>query len=150
MFTCIYCLDCDPYSFYVSDGLDPCAFEWSWCFGGDNLETDLSCQDPLNPLHASTRSGAVNPPVVQAVQGWLKQHENFWLNELEPPSFVAGIITEGYCLPFLRLPDPLFQLNHKSALENVSFVCEAIDELVLGRCVVECASCPIVCSPLSV
>ena len=122
----------------MSDGLDPCAFEWSWCFGGDNLETDLSCQDPLNPLHASTRSGAVNPPVV-SVQGRLKQHENFWLNELEPPSFVAGIITEGYRLPFLRLPDPLFQLNHKSALENVSFVCEAIDELVLGHCVVECA-----------
>ena len=63
---------------------------------------------------------------------------------------VAGTITEGYRLPFSRLPDPLFQLNHKSALENVSFVCEAIDELVLGRCVVECASCPIVCSPLSV
>ena len=58
----------------------------------ETILRDLSCQDPLNPLHASTRSVEVNPPVV-SVQGRLKQHENFWLNELEPPSFVAGIIT---------------------------------------------------------
>ena len=51
---------------------------------------------------------------------------------------------------FLRLPDPLFQLNHKSALENASFVSHAIDELISGRCVIEYNSCPIVCSPLSV
>jgi hypothetical protein len=80
----------------------------------------------------------------------LKRHENYWLNELEPSSFVAGIITEGYRLPFLRLPEPVFQLNHRSALRNASFVCDAIAELVSGRCVVEHASCPIVCSPLSV
>ena len=141
-----YCLDCDPYAFYVGDGLDPCAFEWSYCFGEDNPEPDMSCQDPLE---ASTRLDTLNPSVV-SVQGQLKQHENFWLNELEPSSFIAGIITEDYCLPFLRLPDPLFQLNHRSALENASFVGDAIDELVLGRCVVECTSYPIVCSPLSV
>ena len=44
----------------------------------------------------------------------------------------------------------MFQLNHRSALQNASFVKDAIDELVSGRCVIECASCPIVCSPLSV
>ena len=141
-----YCLDCDPYAFYVGDGLDPCAFEWSYCFGEDNPEPDMSCQDPLE---ASTRLDTLNPSVV-SVQGQLKQHENFWLNELEPSSFIAGIITEDYCLPFLRLPDPLFQLNHRSALENASFVGDAIDELVLGCCVIECTSCPIFCSPLSV
>ena len=54
---------------------------------------------------------------------------------------------EAYCL---RLPDAVFQLNHRSALQNASFVQDAIDALVSGRCVIECASCPIVCSPLSV
>ena len=72
------------------------------------------------------------------------------MDELEPSAFVVGIIMEGYRLPFLRLPDPLFQLNHRSSLETASFVCDAIDELLLGRCVVKCTSCPIVCSPLSV
>ena len=45
---------------------------------------------------------------------------------------MAGIISEGYRLPLLRLPDPLCQLNHRSALESASFVTHAIDELVLG------------------
>ena len=63
---------------------------------------------------------------------------------------MVEIITQGYRLPFLRLPDPLFQLNHKSALENASFVSHAIDKLISGRCVIEYNSCPIVCSPLSV
>ena len=133
----------------MGDSLDPVAFEWSSCFDEDNLEPDMSCQDPLSMVHASTKLDTLNPSVV-SVQGRLKKHKDFWLNELEPSSFVAGIITEGYRLPFLRLPDPLFQLNHRSALVNASFVSGAIDELVLGRCVVECTSCPTVCSPLSV
>ena len=111
----IYCLHCDPYPFFGAACLDPCALEWSHYFGEDGLEPEETCQDLLEPLCAS-QSAAI-PPVV-SVQGRLKQHEHFWLNELELSSFVAGIITEGYRLPFLRLPDPLFQLNHRSALEN--------------------------------
>ena len=34
-------------------------------------------------------------------------------------------------------------------MENAIFVSRAIDELVSGRCVVECGSYPVVCSPLS-
>ena len=56
-------------------------------------------------------------PSVASVQGRLKQHKNFWLNELEPSSFVVGFITEGYHLPFLRLPfsgiiDQLVRIPH--------------------------------------
>ena len=58
---------------------------------------------------------------VPSVQGLLKQHERFWLDELEPSSFVAVIVTEGYRLPLLKLPDPLFQMNHRSAVENTLF-----------------------------
>jgi hypothetical protein len=85
-----------------------------------------------------------------SVQGRLKQQKRFWLDEVDPSSFVADIVTEDYRLPFMRLPDLLFQLNHKSAVENASFVSRAVEELVSGQCVVECSSCPIVCSPLSV
>ena len=84
------------------------------------------------------------------VQGRLRENADFWLSELQPSSFVSEIVTVGYRLPFIRPPDPIFQLNHKSARENAAFVNATIKELVAGRCVVRCEQCPIVCSPLSV
>ena len=85
----MHCLDCDPYSLFGADVWDPCVFEWSWCFSEDSLEPDMSCREPLIPSRSDPS------PSVVSVQGRLKQHENFWLNELEPSAFVAGIITEG-------------------------------------------------------
>ena len=80
----------------------------------------------------------------------MRKNVDFWLNELEPSTFVAEIVSVGYRLPFMRLPDPRCQPNHKSVLENAAFVDDAIQELVTGHCVVQCEACPIVCSPLSV
>ena len=77
------------------------------------------------------------------MQGRLKQHKDFWLNELEPSTFVRGIVTEGYRLPFMRYPDSVCQLNHRSVHENCLFVDGAVEELVAARCVVECESCPL-------
>ena len=147
MFAYMCCLDFVSYPSCEDDCLDPWVLEWSHYFGGDIAEPDMTCQDSLDPICASQLAAV---PPVTSVQGRLKHNEHFWLNELEPSSFVAGIISEGYHLPFLRLPDPLFQLNHRSAVEHSSFVSGAIDELVAGRCVVECGSSPIVCSALSV
>ena len=111
--------------------MDLCAYEWSLCFGRGILESDpdLTSLEP-GGMVCTSQSAAI--PSIPSVQGRLKEHEKFWLDELEPSSFVAGIISEGYRLPFLRLPDPLCQLNHRSALESASFVMHAIDELVLG------------------
>ena len=50
----------------------------------------------------------------------------------------------------MRMPDPLCQLNNRSAIDNASFVTAAIEDLVLAHCVEECSVCPIVSSPLSV
>lgn len=44
----------------------------------------------------------------------------------------------SYQLPIMRLPDPICQLNHKSALENAAFVNATTEELVAGRYVVQC------------
>ena len=90
------------------------------------------------------------PETCVPVQGHLKQHSDFWLKELKPSSFVEGIITKGYQLPFVRLPDPVCMFNHKSALENSLFVTTAIEEVQMYSCVVECATCPTVSSLLSV
>ena len=77
-----------------------------------------------------------------SVQGRLKEHSQFWIEELKPSSFVRDIVTSGYRLPFLRYPDNVVKVNHNSALEHSEFVQEAIAELLGAGCVVECMSCP--------
>ena len=57
------------------------------------------------------------------------RHTDFWLGELEPTASIAAVATECYLLPFVRVPDPVFQLNHKSPLEHFSFVKATIEEL---------------------
>lgn len=47
----------------------------------------MICQDPSD-VKCASQSAAI-----PSVQGQLKQHEMFWLDELEPSSFVAGIVT---------------------------------------------------------
>ena len=59
-------------------------------------------------------------------------------------------IKEGYKLPLLSIPETYIHPNQASALANREFVTQAISELVQNRCVVEVASQPHVCSPLSV
>ena len=78
------------------------------------------------------------------VQGRLKDHSGFWLNEFET------IVSQGYRLPFIKLPHPVCLMNHKSACENSAFVSSAIEELTAGRCVIQSTTCPTVSSPLSV
>ena len=59
-------------------------------------------------------------------------------------------MNEGYRLPFFTTPDPIFQFNHRSAIDNASFVEASIAELLRDRCIVEGDDCPTVCSPLQV
>ena len=67
---------------------------------------------------------AVGAKVQVSVQGSLKSHAAFWLEELDPSEFVADIVTSGYCLLFIALLDPVFQKNHRSAFENwLCFYC---------------------------
>ena len=84
------------------------------------------------------------------MQGHLKENANFWSEELEASNFVLGIVNEGYRLPFFTTPDPIFQFNHRSAIDNASFVEASIAELLRDRCIVEGDDCPTVCSPLQV
>ena len=85
-----------------------------------------------------------------SVQGRLRKHSSFWLNDLDASSFVRGIILHGYRLPFVVLPWPVFKLNHRSALQHEQFVSSAISELLEAGCIVQSSECPLVCSPLSV
>ena len=115
-------------------------------FGWGGLGYSPLCCEPLS----AAGEVAVEAKAQVSVQGRLESHAAFWLEELDPSKFVADIVTSGYRLPFIALPNPVFQRNHRSAFENFSFVSAAVEELVGARCLIECAVQPRVCSPLQV
>ena len=135
---CMHCLDIEP---YFGDCLEPKFFEWSQYCGTD--------ADGSHVLQRAVAKSQSDLPTCIPVQGRLRENADFWLKELEPSSFVADIVTKGYHLPFIKLPSPQCQPNHRSAVENVAFE-SAVTELVSVHSVVESFTCPIVCSPLSV
>ena len=66
-------------------------------------------------------------------------------------SFVLSVIESGYKLPFVSIPVKFFFSNHKSAVDNRAFVCEAIEQLLLAGSAVEVKRDQVhVCSPLGV
>ena len=89
---------------------------------------------------------------VVSVQGRLRKHASFWLNDFDASGFIRGIILHGYRLPFAVLPWPVFKFNHRSALlkQHEHFVSSSIGELLEANCIVQSSQCPLVCSPLSV
>ena len=68
-------------------------------------------------------------PVQVRVGDRLRKHTSSW-EALEPPEYALKILRQGYILPFTTLPQPQILRNNKSALENESFVTEAITDLL--------------------
>ena len=60
-----------------------------------------------------------------------REHSGFWLTQLEVSALVEDILLEGYRLPFLAYPPPMFMLNHHSARRELEFVDAEIDSLVV-------------------
>ncbi len=84
------------------------------------------------------------------VQGRLKTRKQFWRATLRASAWVTTIVSQGYSLPLLVVPPPIYRMNHQSALSEPDFVEEEIAKLVRGTCVVNCAECPWICNPLLV
>ena len=92
-----------------------------------------------------------NEPVqVTDVQGHLKLKLAFWQDVLKAPPPILDCIDSGYCLPLKFIPSPHCQPNHKSTMAHLSFVTDAIKNLVTNRCVLRVRKKPHICSPLSV
>ena len=82
-------------------------------------------------------------------KGRLKKHVLFW-EKIGANQFVIDTLTHGYKIHFLQTPPMSVSKNNRSALENISFVSEAVDELLRNGCVVKTPFVPHVVNLLCV
>ena len=84
------------------------------------------------------------------VKDRFKNSFEFWENVIKPSSFIINVIRFGYRIEFLSLPEKIFLVNNKSALDNQNFVEKAILDLVRKNLVTECFQPPYCVNPLTV
>ena len=65
------------------------------------------------------------------MKGRLKQCVSYWESTISASRFVLDVISEGYKLPFSRVPVPCFTRNNRSAELHPSFVEEDISKLLV-------------------
>ena len=70
------------------------------------------------------------------VKGHLRECISFW-ESIGANRWVLEIIREGYCLPFVDLPESMTFLNHQSAVREADFVAKEIDKLLQSGALVE-------------
>ena len=63
---------------------------------------------------------------------------------------IISIFKQGYVLPLTVVPDSFSKANHESAISETEFVDLALQELLLGGCVVACTMKSLIVSPLMV
>ena len=71
------------------------------------------------------------------LKGRLKQCVSYWESATGAPRFVLDVISKGYKLPSIRVPDPCLIWNNRSAKLHPSFVEEAIIKLLAADCMEE-------------
>ena len=84
-----------------------------------------------------------------SVKSRLRQHVSYW-KSIDASDFILDIIENGYVIPFKETPVRSVSKNNKSAVNNDSFVTQAISELVNSGCVVKTPFIPYIVNPLSV
>ena len=94
--------------------------------------------------------GGDDPPMPVSVKGRLRASLPFWRDTLQASPMVLRVIESGYVLPLMSEPTQFHGENQPSAVQNAEFVGDSIAELVVGGCVRELMSAPVICSPLSV
>ena len=67
-----------------------------------------------------------------------------------PPRFVLAVISEGYKLALIRVPDPWFITNNRSAELLPSCVEETVVKLLAAGCIEERLEPPYRVNPLTV
>ena len=83
------------------------------------------------------------------VKGRLREHLTFW-EEIGTYEMILSVISQGYTIPFIRIPPAMRFHNNKSALKEHSFVSESILELLQTGRITEKFQPSYIISPLSV
>ena len=84
------------------------------------------------------------------VKGRLRENISFW-ESIGTNRWVLEIIREGYCLPFIDMPEQVVLSNHRSAFKSSKFVTQEIAKLRLSGVLVEVKAHELtVCNPLGV
>ena len=84
-----------------------------------------------------------------SVKGRLKQCVSHWESTIAAPRFVLDVISEGYRLALIRVPDPLFITNNRSAELLPSCVEETVVKLLAADCIEERLDPPYRMNPLT-
>ena len=84
-----------------------------------------------------------------SVKGSLKVHLDWWIENAHSLK-VLNIIKNGYALPLKNIPDAVFLNNNRSALSNMSFVMDSINDLLCGNRIQRRYTRPLVVNPLTV
>ena len=63
------------------------------------------------------------------VKGRLAKNIKFW-EKIGANNFALETLKKGYVIPFLENPVKMFKKNNRSAMKNVEFVDQAVNELI--------------------
>lgn len=84
------------------------------------------------------------------VKGRLKERIAFW-QSIGASRWVLEVLKDGYCLPFISLPQKAFFRNHCSVVEDEDFVCQEVSKLLSSGAIAEVERDDLmVCNPLGV
>ena len=67
-------------------------------------------------------SSEMHPLVLTLLGNW---------RSLGTSQFIINVISQGYKIPFFKLPTPFFKASNASALSNSLFVSQAVNELLI-------------------
>ena len=84
------------------------------------------------------------------MKGRLKERIAFW-QSIGASRWVLEVLKDGYCLPFISLPQKAFFRNHCSVVEDEEFVCQEVSKLLSSGAIAEVERDDLmVCNPLGV
>ena len=124
------------------------------CSSGEEGESEVSDEEGVGVvddwLDMWCNNDRVLGEVVVGVKGRLREKCEFWESTLQASNTIISIIKQGYVLPLTVVPDSFSKANNESAISETKFVDLALQELLLGGCVVACRMKPLIVSPLMV
>ena len=92
------------------------------------------------------------PPLISHdchVKGRLRDGLKFW-SEIGTHDMIKSVLANGYFIPFVQIPPPMFFSNNTSALRHHEFVTESVVELLSSGRIQETPLPSYIVSPLSV